>query len=221
MKKRRLAAGIAAAALLVGSVGLSVVNSGGTMDWSTSIDKGTTTANTVYDFTYGKVQSLYFKINELWRLSINSDLAMETVTAISTLNSGFDSELLEKAIEAEGDDVIYAVLAGLDFELYLEDREAYDKAKVEAPYTGEILTQEDIDMYLNQVNEETANAQVNDAINSVKEGVEAPIPGVANDFSSATPQSPSANSVLPENPAESIRRETDEITNSALGIEVN
>lgn len=224
MKKRRIAAGIVAVALLVGSVGVAVINSSGTSERTLSNTDKSNITNTEYNFAYGIAQSLYFKINELWRLSINSDLSMETATAISVLNSGFDSELLEKAIIDNGDEVIdeyiYAVLSGLDFELYLEDRAAYDKAKDEMQYTGEILTQEAIDKYLNQVNEETAKTQVNEAINSVQEGVDVPTPGVANGFSSAMPQSPYADSVLPENPADAIRKETDAITNQALGIEV-
>ena len=223
MQKRRLAAGIVAAALLVGSVGFAVVNSSTSLENVAVNFEEPVVSNNDYSFAYGVVQSLYYKINELWRLSINSDLDMETVSAISVLNSGFDSELLEKAVEAEGDDVIdeyiYAILAGLDFELYLEDREAYDKAKNETIYTGEVLTQEKIDEYLNKLNEETAEMQVNEAVTSVPEA-EVPSPGAANDISTAMPQAPTAESVLPENPAESIRRETEAITNRALGIEV-
>lgn len=215
MRTKRIAAGIVAAAVLTGSVGVAVVYRGDTAVVNDNdIEQ---TVATEYSYEYGVVQSLWFKINELWRLSINSDLDMEVITAISALNSGFDSELLMKAVKAEGDEVIdeyiYSVLAGLDFELYLSDKEEYEKAKSEAEYTGEVLTVERINEYLNQLNEQTANKQVDEALNSV------PVIDVPNN-STVTPEVPTAESILPENPAEAVRRETEAITNRALGIEV-
>lgn len=224
MRNKRLAAGAVAATLLIGSVGLAVVNSGVVPDNTVAkkIDEPVI-ADNEHSFAYGTVQSLYYKINELWRLSINSDLSMETISAISALNSGFNSELLEKAVEVEGegiiDEYIYAVLAGLDFELYLEDKDAYEAARSGAIYTGEVLTQTKIDEYLNQLNEKTANAQVDEALNSAPEG-EVTIPKAVNNRDSAMPEVPTAQSVMPDNPAEAIRRETEAITSHALGIEV-
>ncbi len=217
MQTKRIAAGIIAAAVLAGSVSFAVINKG---EAEAPPEKQTQQENTEYGYEYGIAQSLWFKINELWRLSLNSDLDMETVNAISALNNGFDSELLMKAIKAEGDEVvdeyIYAVLAGLDFELYLSDREAYDKAKADAAYTGEVLTAAKIDEYLNQLNEETAKQQVNDALNTTP-SVESPRPEAEVP---SVPEAPTAESILPENPADAVKKETQAITNRALGIEV-
>ncbi len=217
MKIKRIAAGIVAAAVLAGSVGFAVLNGGKA---EAQPEKHTEQKNAEYGYEYGTVQSLWFKINELWRLSINSDLDTETVAAISALNNGFDSELLMKAIKAEGDEVIdeyiYSVLVGLDFELYLSDKEAYEKAKADAAYTGEVLTVEKIDEYLNQLNEETAKQQVKDALNTAPT-VEAPKPAVEMPLS---PEVPTAESILPENPADTVKKETEAITNRAFGNEV-
>ncbi len=217
MKSKRIAAGIVAAAVLAGSVGFTVVNGGRA---EAQPEKQTVQKNMEYGYEYGTVQNLWFKVNELWRLSINSDLDTETVAAISALNNGFDSELLMKAIKAQGDEVIdeyiYSVLAGLDFELYLSDKEAYEKAKADAAYTGEVLTVEKIDEYLNQLNEETARQQVNDALNTTPT-VEAPKPAAEMPLS---PEIPTAESILPENPADAVKKETEAITNRAFGNEV-
>lgn len=217
MQTRRIAAGVIAAAVLAGSVSFAVINKG---EAKTRPEKQTQQENAEYGYEYGVAQSLWFKINELWRLSLNSDLDMETVNAISALNNGFDSELLMKAVKAEGDGVvdeyIYAVLAGLDFELYLSDREAYDKARADAAYTGEVLTAAKIDEYLNRLNEETAKKQVNDALNTTP-SVQAPRTEAEV---TSVPEVPTAESVLPENPADAVKKETQAITNHALGIEV-
>lgn len=217
MQTKRIAAGIVAAAVLAGSVGFAVVNGGKA---EAQPEKQTERKNIEYGYEYGIVQNLWFKVNELWRLSINSDLDAETVTAISALNNGFDSELLMKAIKAEGDEVIdeyiYSVLAGLDFEIYLSDKEAYENAKADVAYTGEILTVEKIDEYLNKLNEETAKQQVNDALNTTPT-VEAPKPTAEMP---STPEVPTAESILPENPADAVKKETEAITNRAFGNEV-
>lgn len=219
MKKDRIAAGIVAAAVLAGSVGFAVLNSGET-EAVAGESSAEQTASEQYGYEYGVVQSLWFKINELWRLSINSELDMETINAVSVLNNGFDSELLMKAVKAEGDEVIdeyiYSVLAGLDFELYLGDRDAYEQAKAEAVYTGEVLTADKIEEYLNQLNEQTAKDQVNEALNT---SVEVPKPEAEIENSNA-PEIPTAESVLPENPADAVKRETEAITNRAFGIGV-
>lgn len=214
---KRIAAGAVAVAVLAGSIGVVALHSNGVAETEAVAQTGELPIAD-YGYEYGIMQNLYFKINELWRLGINSDLDREIVSAVSALNSGFNGELLMEAIKAEGsevvDEYIYSVLAGLDFNLYLSDKEAYDKAKAEAIYTGEILTEDKINDYLNQLNEETAKAQVNEALNSAPT-VEVPTPGGPG---SITP--PTAESVMPENPADAIRRETEAITNRAMGIEV-
>ena len=225
MQKKRIAAGIIAVAVLAGSVGLAVFNKEDSALDSPSIQKAPMQVqDEAYSYAYGIVQSLYFKISELWRMSINSDMDANTVAAISLLRSGFDAELLTRAIEAEGDDIIdeyiYSVLAGLDFELYMSDRDAYEKAKSESGYTGEVLTQESIEKYFDQLNDEIAESHINDALSSVPT-VEVPTPEApTSGGASLIPETPTAESVLPQNPADAVRKETEAITNHAFGIEV-
>lgn len=225
MQPKRIAAGIIAATVLAGSVSLAVFNREAHESDPSSIQNVPAQAqDKAYSYAYGIVQSLNFKISDLWRMSLNSDLDADTVEAISLLNSGFDAELLTRAIEAEGDEIIdeyiYSVLAGLDFDLYMSDRDAYEKAKSETGYTGEVLTQESIEKYFDQLNDEIAKNHINNALGSVPT-VDVPTPDVpASGGAVLMPETPTAESVLPQNPADAIRQETEAITNHAFGIEV-
>ena len=222
MKKHRLAAGIVATIMLAGTAGFAVVNSEKTTDISMSnVNELAEEEEIKYSASYGLVQSLYYKINELWRLSINSDLSSETTAAISTLNDGFDTKLLEKAINAKGEEVIdeyiYSVIAGLDFDLYLDDEAAYEELRDNAEYIGEVLTQTSIDEYLNQLNREIVQTQINTSINVPS--VDLPMP-IAEEKAPTMPKLQTVESAVPQNPVDAVRRETNAITENALGIEV-
>ncbi len=205
MNGKRLAAGAIAAAVVVGSIGAAAVN-GSRLKSEEPEMQTEQLRDEAYTYEYGAVQSLYFKINELWRLSINSDLDKETKEAIDTLNSGFDSELLEKAIREEGesvvDEYIYSVLAGLNFELYLSDKEDYEKEKADSGYAGEILTTEKIDEYLQELNKSEAEKQREAAENEA-------FPKNAEEPAAVKPkaETPDSKSLLPENPAERVKSE--------------
>ncbi len=203
MNGKRLAAGAIAAAVVVGSIGAAAVN-GSRLKSEEPEMQTEQLRDEAYTYEYGAVQSLYFKINELWRLSINSDLDAETVNAIATLNNGFDSELLMKALRAEGgaviDEYIYSVLAGLDFELYLSDKEAYEKEKADSGYAGEILTTEKIDEYLQELNKSEGKKLIVAAYNEA-------FPKTAEEPAAVEPktETPDSKSLLPENPAERVK----------------
>lgn len=215
MKTKRIAAIITALAVLMGTASAVLLRKNAEVykETENSVNNVEEGNSSKY---LGQAQSIWLKINELWRLSLNSELEEWVKTAVQKINSEFDADKLllaaeksEDDFEAVADEYLAALQLGLDFDKYTADREEYEKEKSDVDYSGEILTCEKIDEYLNQLNTETANEQVSAAVNTPVPSVEAPAADV--------PEAPNAKSVLPENPAEKIRNETEEITNRALG----
>lgn len=212
MKTKQIAAIIIALAVFMGSASAVLIEK------NTEVYEETKNSVNIVEGSnsskyLGEIQSIWLKINELWRLSLNSELEEWVKTAVQKINSEFDADKLLLAAEKSGadfetvaDEYLAALQIGLDFEKYTEDREAYEKEKSDIDYSGEILTCRKIDEYLNQLNTEAASEQVSAAVNTPAPSVETPAPDV-----------PNPRSILPVNPAEKIRNETDEITNRAFG----
>lgn len=158
-------------------------------------------------------ENLKFKIGELWRLSLNSDLDLDLKNSINTLNQNFDASTLANAIQKTdeefdviADEYLAAIQMDLDFMLYLNDYAAYENAKSETKYSGVILTIKMIDEYLNKLNTEEAENIVN---HTNDETINVPNVEVPN----IQPELPKAGDILPKNPADEIKAEIENITN--------
>lgn len=221
LKKKmiRICAVIVACAICLGIIGSTVMGNKtatvGSTD-SADFDVQTThvaTDDRINDFEESRAENLKFKIGELWRLSLNSDLDTSIKNAVQIINRNYDSEKLADAVkrtEEDFDVVANEYLASLQleikFELYVSDREAYKQEKDDINYGEELLTVEKIDEYLNELNAKEAEDIVNRTNN---EQVNLPIIESPN----VQPEVPNAESVLPKNPADEIRKEIDGITN--------
>lgn len=221
LKKKmiRICAVILACAICIGIIGSTVITNKSIMvesNDSTNFNAQTAqmpTNNEMSDFEESRAENLKFKIGELWRLSLNSDLDTSIKNAVQIINQNYDSEKLADAVkktEEDFDVVANEYLASLQleikFELYVSDREAYEQEKDDINYGEELLTVEKIDEYLNELNAKEAEDIVNRTNN---EQVNLPIIESPN----VQPEVPNAESVLPKNPADEIRKEIDGITN--------
>lgn len=170
-------------------------------------------SNEVNNLAQSQAENLKFKISELWRLSLNSDLDAEIKNAVQIINQNYDSGKLVDAVKktAEGFDVVAdeylaSLQMGTNFDMYVSDSENYEREKDDINYREELLTVEKIDEYLNELNAKKAEDIVNRTNN---EQVNLPIIESPN----VQPEVPNAESVLPKNPADEIRKEIDSITN--------
>lgn len=216
-KMIRICAVIVACTICLGIIGSTVMGNKtatvGSTD-SADLDVQTTHVETndrINEFEESRAENLKFKIGELWRLSLNSDLDTSIKNAVQIINQNYDSEKLADAVkktEEDFDVVANEYLASLQleikFELYVSDREAYEQEKDDINYGEELLTVEKIDEYLNELNAKEAEDIVNRTNN---EQVNLPIISSPN----VQPEVPNAKSVLPKNPADEIRKEIDGI----------
>lgn len=168
-------------------------------------------SNEVNNLEQSQAENLKFKISELWRLSLNSDLDASIKNAVQIINQNYDSKKLadivkktEEDFDVVADEYLASLQLGIDFELYINDREVYEQEKGDINYGDELLTVEKIDEYLNELNAKEAEDIVNRTNN---EQANLPIIESPN----AQPEVPNAESVLPKNPADEIRKEIDEI----------
>ncbi len=158
-------------------------------------------------------ENLKFKIGELWRLSLNSDLDLDLKNSINTLNQNFDASTLANAIQKTdeefdviADEYLAAIQMDLDFMLYLYDYAAYENAKSETKYSGVILTIKMIDEYLNKLNTEEAENIVNHTNDETINVPNVEVPNIQLEV-------PKAGDILPKNPADEIKAEMENITN--------
>lgn len=218
-KMMRICAVMVACAIFLGIIGSTVLgNKTATVGSTDSADfdvqtTDTITDNIISDIEESRAENLKFKISELWRLSLNSDLDAEIKNAVQIINQNYDSDKLADAVkkteedfEVVADEYLASLQLGIDFDLYVSDREAYEQEKGDINYEEELLTVEKIDEYLNELNTKEAEDIVNQANN--KQGN---VPVVENP--NVQPKVPNAESVLPKNPADEIRKEIDNITN--------
>ena len=218
LKKKmiRIGAIIVACAICIGIIGNTVMgNKTKTVGSTDSADfsmqtKQIATNDKISDFEESRSENLKFKISELWRLSLNSDLDASVKNAVQIINQNYDSEKLADAVKKPeeefdivADEYLVSLQIEIDFDLYVSDRETYEQEKGEINYEGELLTVEKIEEYLNELNTKEAEDIVNHA-NSKQISVENP---------DVQPEVPNAESVLPKNPADEIRKEIDNITN--------
>lgn len=221
LKKKmiRICAVILACAICIGIIGSTVITNKSIMvesNDSTNFNAQTAqipTNNEMSDFEESRAENLRFKISELWRLSLNSELDAEIKNSIQIVNQNYDLDKLADAVkkteedfDVVADEYLVSLQLGIDFDLYVSDREAYEQEKGESNYGEELLTVENIDEYLNELNTKEAEDIVNQANN--KQGN---IPIVENP--DVQPEIPNAESVLPRNPVDEIRRGIDNITN--------
>lgn len=221
LKKKmiRIGAIIVACAICIGIIGNTVMgNKTKTVGSTDSADfsmqtKQIATNDKISDFEESRSENLKFKISELWRLSLNSELDAEIKNSIQIINQNYDSEKLVDAVEKTeedfdvvADEYLVSLQLGIDFDLYVSDRETYEQEKGDINYEEELLTVEKIGEYLNELNTKEAEDIINHA-NSKQISV----PSVEKP--DVHPEIPNSESVLPKNPVDEIRREIDNITN--------
>lgn len=221
LKKKmiRIGAIIVACTICIGIIGNTVMgNKTKTVGSTDSADfsvqtKQIATNDKISDFEESRSENLKFKISELWRLSLNSELDAEIKNSIQIINHNYDSEKLADAVEKTeedfdivADEYLVSLQLGIDFDLYVSDRETYDQERGDINYEEELLTVEKIGEYLNELNTKEAEDIVNHANSK-----QVSIPSVENP--DVQPEIPNAESVLPRNPVDEIRRGIDNITN--------
>ena len=221
MKIKKLIAAAVAVVITTGSIGTAAFI--GFKKGENTLYSNAEYSNAEYNENLAKVQNLQFKINEMWRLGLNSSLNEDIKNAIQKVNSEFNSEKLTAALELSdedfevvADEYLLSLQLEIDFDNYIDNREMYEKEKASAVNIGEILTCARIDEYLNKLNIETAAKQVAAA---TAQNVNVGTPHV--NVSGTDIAVPKAKDVLPENPGEAVKRETGAISNSAMRIEVD
>lgn len=169
--------------------------------------------NEVNNFEQSQAENLEFKINELWRLSLNSDLDTSIKNAVQIINQNYDSGKLADAVkkteedfDVVADEYLASLQLGIKFDLYVSDREAYEQEKGEINYGEELLTIEKIDEYLNNLNTKEAEDIVNRTNSDQANLSVVKSPNVQ-------PEVPKAENILPKNPADEIKAEIENIIN--------
>lgn len=206
MKIKRLIAASVAIIVMTGCVGAAVFIGGE--------EEKHVYADTEYNVNSAKAQNLQFKINELWRLGLNSSIDENIKSTVQKINTEFNAEKLAEAVALSGEDFevaadeyLLSIQLGINFDSYTNDRESYEEEKASAVSPKEILTCAKIDEYLNRLNRETAEKQVAAATapNVNVSASNAVVPGTDADV-------PKAEDILPENPAQRVKDEIEAIT---------